>query len=59
MNNRIGEYFIGLNILSFEQAEEILRVQRESPTRKFGEIAIQLGYLNQRDVDKYLGKINK
>ena len=59
MNNRIGEYFVSLDILSFEQAENILKVQNEYPNKKFGEIAVQLGYLDQRDVEKYLGQIDK
>ena len=54
MIKMIGEYFIGLNILSFEQAEEILKVQGETPGTKFGEIAVKLGYLNQEDLDEYL-----
>ena len=59
MNKRIGEYFVSLNILSFEQAEKILKVQNEYPDKKFGEIAVQLGYLDQRDVEEYLGQIDK
>ena len=59
MNKRIGEYFVSLNILSFEQAEKILKVQNEYPNKKFGDIAVQLGYLNQRDVEEYLGQIDK
>ena len=59
MNKRIGEYFVSLNILSFEQAEKILKVQNEYPNKKFGEIAVQLGYLDQRDVEEYLGQIDK
>lgn len=59
MNKRIGEYFVSLNILSFEQAEKILKVQNEYPNKKFGDIAVQLGYLDQRDVEEYLGQIDK
>ena len=59
MNKRIGEYFVSLNILSFEQAEKILKVQNEYPNKKFRDIAVQLGYLDQRDVEEYLGQIDK
>ena len=45
MQDKIGEYFIKLDLLSFEQAEIILEYQRKNPEMKFGEIAVTLGYL--------------
>ncbi|MCK5153568.1 MAG: hypothetical protein KAQ93_04355 [Spirochaetales bacterium] len=59
MNQRIGEYFVSLNILSFEQAEKILEIQKDHPNKKFGEIAVQLSYLDHNEVEDYLGKISK
>lgn len=59
MTRRIGEYFVSLNILSFEQAEKIIEMQKEHPNQKFGQIAVQLGFLDQSDVEEYLGQINK
>lgn len=59
MNKRIGEFFINLNILSFDQIEHILKIQNENPNKKFGEIAVELAYLEQSDIEIYLGKINK
>ncbi|MCK5200517.1 MAG: hypothetical protein KAR21_19315 [Spirochaetales bacterium] len=59
MNKKIGEYFVSLNVLSFEQAEKILKVQNEYPDKKFGEIAVQLDYLDQKEVEEYLGRITK
>jgi len=51
MYEKIGEYLIRLELLSFEQAEEILRVQstQEVP-QKFGEIALKLGYITPEDL---------
>lgn len=59
MTKRIGEYFVRLKILSFDQAENILEIQKEHPNQKFGEIAVQFGFLQQSDVEEYLGQINK
>ncbi|WP_319562339.1 hypothetical protein [Marispirochaeta sp.] len=54
MKERIGEYFIGIQMLSLEHIEKIMEYQSDNPGLKFGEIAIKLGYLDQRDVDEYL-----
>ena len=46
MKDRIGEQLIKLDLLSFEQAEMILEYQRKHMDMKFGEIAIQMGFLD-------------
>ncbi|MCK5201825.1 MAG: hypothetical protein KAR21_25905 [Spirochaetales bacterium] len=50
----IGEHFVNLHDLSFEQAEKVLRVQKKNKKRKFGEIAVKLGFLELKKLDKYL-----
>ncbi len=52
----IGEHFINLNDLSFEQAEKVLQIQKQKKNRKkkFGEIAIELGYLAPEKISDYL-----
>jgi hypothetical protein len=52
----IGEYFVNLHDLSFEQAEKVLQVQKLKKNRKkmFGEIAIDLGFLESKRLDEYL-----
>ena len=58
MKEKTGEYFMRLDLLSFEQAEEILNIQRTSlPHKKFGEIALELGYLTRDDLDDAIEKI--
>jgi hypothetical protein len=54
MNPRIGEYFVGIQLLSLEQLEEVLKRQDDYPGMKFGEVAVKLGYLEQRDIDEFL-----
>ncbi len=35
-----------------EQAEEVLRIQENQPDKKFGEIAIELGYITPEDMEE-------
>lgn len=42
---KIGEYLIRMEELSFEQAELILKKQKRSPKKKFGQIAVELGFI--------------
>ncbi len=51
---RIGEFLVKIGAISAEQRDEVLQLQREQPDRLFGEIAIELGYINDEAVDRYL-----
>ncbi len=53
MTERIGDYFVRLEMLSFEQAERIMEVQKHHPERLFGEIALDLGYIDSTDLEDY------
>ena len=50
----IGEHFVNLHDLSFEQAEKVLKIQKKNKKKKFGEIAIELGFLELKMLDEYL-----
>ncbi|MCK5673714.1 MAG: hypothetical protein KAH95_10065 [Spirochaetales bacterium] len=52
----IGEHFVNLHDLSFEQAEKVLKVQKRNKKKKFGEIAIDLGFLESKKLNEYLDK---
>ena len=54
MHELIGEHFVNLKDLSFEQAEKVLLVQKKNKKKKFGEIAVELGFLEPRKLDNYL-----
>ena len=51
---RIGEFLVKIGAISAEQRDEVLQLQSEQPDRLFGEIAIELGYINDEAVDRYL-----
>lgn len=55
MANTIGAVALRSNILSLEQIEMILYVQEmEFPDDKFGEIAVKLGFLDHKTVERLL-----
>ncbi len=51
---RIGEFLVKIGAISTRQRDEVLQLQRQEPGRLFGEIAIDLGYINDEAVDRYL-----
>ncbi|HON80377.1 MAG TPA: hypothetical protein PK544_17935 [Spirochaetota bacterium] len=51
---KIGQYLVRLDYLSFEQAEEVLRIQQENPGMKFGDIAVELGYIDRDILEEYI-----
>lgn len=53
MKEKIGERLIRLDLLSFEQAEMILQYQQENPQKKFGDIAVELGFLEEEQINQY------
>lgn len=50
-NEKIGEQFIRLELLSFEQAEIVLQYQEMHKNMKFGEIAMELGFLEKEQIE--------
>lgn len=53
---RIGEFLVKIGAMTPEQRDEILDRQKEEPNRLFGEIAVELGYINDAAVDTFLGR---
>jgi len=51
---RIGEFFRRVGLLSNEQVEQVLAAQREQPAKRFGEVAVELGYIREDHIDKFL-----
>jgi hypothetical protein len=51
---RLGEMLVRLGALSNEQVAEILSYQKEHPGMLFGQIAVQLGFLTEELLNKYL-----
>jgi hypothetical protein len=55
MLHKIGDFLISIGAMNETQVEEVLRIQREDEEpRMFGEIAIELGYIDDTVLRKYI-----
>ncbi len=59
MPDRIGEFLVTIGAMTGEQVEHAMRLQAGGDTRMFGEIALELGYLNDEAIKKYLDHVEK
>jgi len=54
MNYKIGERLILASAMTKAQVEEVLHRQEAGDDRLFGEIAIELGYIDDEALGKYV-----
>ena len=54
MEDRIGEFLVQIGAIKQYQVDDVLRLQKEGDTRLFGEIAIELGFIDDEAIKKYL-----
>jgi hypothetical protein len=54
MEERIGEALVRIGAMKSYQVEDVLRLQQGGDRRMFGEIAIELGYIDDQAIRKYL-----
>ncbi len=58
-NERIGDYLVSQGLITEEQLQKVLAAQKESNgTKKFGDIVVELGFMNEVNFTKALaGKL--
>lgn len=54
MEERIGEALVRIGAMQPYQVEDVLEVQKQGDGRLFGEIAIELGYIDDGAIKRYL-----
>ena len=54
MPNRIGDFLVKIDAMTLEQVDHVLRLQAEGDSRIFGEIALELKYLNDDAIKRYV-----
>lgn len=60
MTERIGEFLVEIGAMSPAQVEEVLRVQGEGEEpRLFGEVAIELGFIDDSALKRYIEERGK
>jgi hypothetical protein len=54
MENKIGAFLVQIGAMKPYEVDDVLRVQNEGDARLFGEIAIELGYINDDAIKRYI-----
>lgn len=58
-DDMIGEGLVRARLLTHHQVEEVLKIQRSGDERLFGEIAIDLSYMNDSSLTSYISSKRK
>ena len=59
MTDRIGDFLVKIGTMKLHQVEHVLRVQKAGDTRRFGEIATELRYINDDAIKRYVDYLEK
>jgi hypothetical protein len=51
---KIGEFLVRIGAITTAQRDEILEIQKKEPDKLFGYIAIELKYLDDSAIEKYV-----
>jgi len=57
--NRIGDFLVSIGAMTREQVDQVLRLQAEGDSRIFGEIALDLRFLNDDAIKRYVDHMEK
>ena len=52
---RFGELLVRVGAIGEDEVATVLEKQKAEPSKRFGEIAVELGYLSSKQVDEFLG----
>ena len=52
----IGETLIAIGAMTTDQVKRILKLQKQGDSRLFGQIAIELGFIDDDAIEKYLAR---
>jgi len=59
MPNRIGDFLVKIGAMTSEQVDHVLLLQKGGASRIFGEIALELAYLNDDAIKRYVDHVEK
>ncbi|MBN1523862.1 MAG: hypothetical protein JW904_05225 [Spirochaetales bacterium] len=54
ISEKIGEFLVRIEALTQQQVDEILTIQAQDPSKLFGIIAIELGYIDDKAIKAYI-----
>jgi len=59
MTDRIGDFLVKIGAMKPDQVQDVLRAQQAGDTRRFGEIATELRYINDDAIKRYVDYLEK
>jgi hypothetical protein len=59
MAERIGDFLIRINAMGSDQVEKVLQLQQAGDKRRFGEIALEQGYISDDSIKRYVDYLDK
>ena len=59
MTDRIGDFLVKIGAMKSWQVENVLRLQQAGDKRRFGEIAIELRYISDDSIKRYIDYLEK
>ncbi len=59
MTEKIGEFLIKIGAMTRQQVDHVLQLQGQGDTRIFGEIALDLRYLDDDAIKRYVDHMDK
>ena len=59
MTDRIGDFLVKIGAMRPDQVQDVLRLQQAGDKRRFGEIAIELRYINDDAIKRYVDYLEK
>ncbi len=59
MGDRIGDFLVRIGAMKVEQVEQVLDLQKKGDKRIFGEIALELRFLNDDAIKRYVDYVDK
>lgn len=51
---RIGEFLVSIGVMTEEQVKTALAEQAKTPEKLFGQIAIEMGFIDDNAIEQYL-----
>jgi hypothetical protein len=53
MAMKMGDYLVSVSVLTEKQVAEVIRIQKEGDTRKFGDIAVSQGFMEEDSIKRF------
>ena len=59
MTERIGDFLVRIKAMTPDQVDEVLEAQKASDKRRFGDVALELGFIRSNAIKSYVDFLEK